>query len=718
MTRYLLPSVPQLIGNSIEEVQALREAVTARARSRVSWMLASAPVAELRFLSTRKGHVRVVYQLDGQREIGTYSAPPDDAFPLRRSVCGRDAIPAAPQAGEVFRRATRVVHVGSVANAAHFGAGIPWLRPGPIAMSAAYRVRVGAQLLRADDGGAWRAVCAAIVRHGGSLAIRARRVALSTPDAAMLRTTLDYLDGSLGKSSELSPEDPRRTVRELVERGDAWQVSVMLSSPNADALLSAVCADLGDVLERDGAALEPGELASEHSRLWGRTEVIDLLSPPWTVAAPLAGLRHHVPLVIPRGMPRRDRGAAHHIVIGTAKDDAMVTRVASLQTDHLTRHALVFGATGTGKTNTTVHLLSQLRASGIPFLVVDPIKSDYSREAMRRGWSDVGVFDLSPDRTPRFNPFIPPPGVGASEYAGVLAAALVLPFTTTHVAYEYMRKLVLDTYSDWARREARSLGNPVPRSILEIDRQALLEATIAPPTFENFLNDSPRFLEALSPAERRTRWMVETLEFFTRRFELMRTSMMARVFSPSDPATTIDALFENPTIIELGRILESSEANALAGVIVGLLTTHRRSQAADGAGLRHVLVLEEAHRLMPRTTDKSGDPEVRASAGAQLADMLSDFIKESRAWGQAVVMVEQRPSGLRSDAIANAATVIAHGLYDFDDRVQAVTALGLRELHEHVLLSLDVGQAWVRLPGEHLPVRVRVPLAKGLAGEA
>ena len=49
----------------------------------------------------------------------------------------------------------------------------------------------------------------------------------------------------------------------------------------------------------------------------------------------------------------------------------------------LNRHALVTGATGAGKSQTVRHLLEQLAAAGLPWLVIEPVKSEYPAVAGR-----------------------------------------------------------------------------------------------------------------------------------------------------------------------------------------------------------------------------------------------------------------------------------------------------------------------------------------------
>ena len=47
----------------------------------------------------------------------------------------------------------------------------------------------------------------------------------------------------------------------------------------------------------------------------------------------------------------------------------------------LNRHAFVTGATGSGKSQTVRHLLEQLTRAGIPWLAIEPAKSEYAAMA-------------------------------------------------------------------------------------------------------------------------------------------------------------------------------------------------------------------------------------------------------------------------------------------------------------------------------------------------
>ena len=50
----------------------------------------------------------------------------------------------------------------------------------------------------------------------------------------------------------------------------------------------------------------------------------------------------------------------------------------------LNRHAFVTGATGAGKSQTVRHILEQCSRAGLPWLAIEPAKSEYA--AMAGGW--------------------------------------------------------------------------------------------------------------------------------------------------------------------------------------------------------------------------------------------------------------------------------------------------------------------------------------------
>ena len=94
----------------------------------------------------------------------------------------------------------------------------------------------------------------------------------------------------------------------------------------------------------------------------------------------------------------------------------------------------------------------------------------------------------------------------------------------------------------------------------------------------------------------------------------------------------IETLLEHPTILELEGIGDDDEKVFLMGLILIRLYEYLRANSSNTDGLRHITLIEEAHRLLSNTqTLQSADVgNPRAKAVETFVNMLS----EVRAYGE------------------------------------------------------------------------------------
>ena len=139
------------------------------------------------------------------------------------------------------------------------------------------------------------------------------------------------------------------------------------------------------------------------------------------------------------------------------------------------------------------------------------------------------------------------------------------------------------------------------------------------------------------------------------------------------------------------------------GTLIIRLVEHLRLRARAGQreGLRHVIVIEEAHRLL--RAGRGG----RASAHA--VELFASMLAEIRAYGEGLVIAEQIPAKLLPDAVKNTALKVVHRLPARDDRDLVGAAMNLDEGQSRQVVSLPPGVAAVFADGMDRPVRVRVP---------
>src|SRR5260221_11916547 len=110
------------------------------------------------------------------------------------------------------------------------------------------------------------------------------------------------------------------------------------------------------------------------------------------------------------------------------------------------------------------------------------------------------------------------------------------------------------------------------------------------------------------------------------------------------------------------------------GLFLARLYEYRRMQATidatakglSGHKLKHLIVFEEAHRLLQNTSTQVGTES--ANPRAQAIEAFTNMLSEMRAYVQAVMVAEQIPSKLAPDVLKNTNLKIVHRLIAKDDR--------------------------------------------------
>lgn len=110
---------------------------------------------------------------------------------------------------------------------------------------------------------------------------------------------------------------------------------------------------------------------------------------------------------------------------------------ARVPLDALTKHCFITGMTGSGKTTSCFNLLLQLYRLGIPFLVIEPVKSEYrslltqipSLQIFTVGDEDAAPFRLNIFEPPRESRSRPTPRT--SRPRGTRASCSMRPSPTS-----------------------------------------------------------------------------------------------------------------------------------------------------------------------------------------------------------------------------------------------------------------------------------------------
>lgn len=367
---------------------------------------------------------------------------------------------------------------------------------------------------------------------------------------------------------------------------------------------------------------------------------------------------------------------------------------------HLARHVLVAGTTGTGKTNTCLYLLTQLAHQRIPFLVIEPVNArlDEYRALARLTATNqpdyfLRIFSLGDENIAPFpiNPLEIVPGDTVDAHISRLMTCF---------------------------KAAMPMWQPLPAVFLSALQRTYAKAGLLPgqrvqvgqifPSLHDFSAELTYVAE--HEIEHGGEARQNILGASTLRIRALITGSAGRTLT-ARLSLPLEELLHHPTIIELRHIGDDSDkALVIALILMRLMAAQEHGLLPVRAdGLSHVLLIEEAHRLL--SNQQAGSSENQENTRGEAAQTFAHLLAETRKYGQSIVIAEQMPQKLVRDAIGNTGLKIVHGLSSYEDREALASAMRLNDQQREALAALQPGEAVAYVQGEEAAVRIAVPRA-------
>lgn len=375
----------------------------------------------------------------------------------------------------------------------------------------------------------------------------------------------------------------------------------------------------------------------------------------------------------------------------------------NLEVDRLSEHGLVVGVTGSGKTNTAFYLLQEAWKQRIPFLVVEPAKAEYRELLDAAQHPSIGaalrVFTLGDERISpfRLNPFQVLPGVPVQTHIDHLKDVFNASFAMYGPMPQVLEQCIYSIYEDrgWDMASGRNLRG---------------DHSQAYPTLTDLFNKIDQVVEQLGYGPRITPELKAALKV---RVNSLRIGGKGKMMD-THLSIPIPTLLKQPTVLELQAVGDDDEKAFLMGLVWIFLYEYYASTpppADDESRIRHITLIEEAHRLLTEVP-VSVNPEVANTRG-KAVESFCHMLSEIRAYGEGILIADQIPSRLAADAVKNTGLKIVHRLVSDEDRMVMAGAMNLDEFQVRYLSTLGKGDAAVYAEGDDRPYLVHVPQSKG-----
>jgi len=353
------------------------------------------------------------------------------------------------------------------------------------------------------------------------------------------------------------------------------------------------------------------------------------------------------------------------ITIGTLKSSSGGETIGITLKD-LTKHMLIVGTPGSGKTTFSVSLLDRLwKDHKIPFLVIEPAKNEY--RALVQSIPDLQVFTpgknfISPFV---FNPFVLPKNVKLETYKSTLKTAFAAAVSMSSPLDKIFEETVNNCYSDFQWLDTYTTN----------DKGKIFNISDFVKCFEDTFESIGYTGDAKNIG----------------RAGLVRLQSLINLFD-NYSSIPIEDILTKPTVIELAAV-ENSEQKALiiSLLLLSILAYVNSNYIGDG-NLRNVILLEEAHVLLDADTT-AGEGEANPSNIAQ--GLVKRMLAEIRSYGVGIVIADQSPRKVKTDVVALTDIKLAFRLVEAEDKSILANSSNMNEIQEQRLAKLKPGEAFL-----------------------
>ncbi len=376
--------------------------------------------------------------------------------------------------------------------------------------------------------------------------------------------------------------------------------------------------------------------------------------------------------------------------------------------EDLNKHTFVCGMTGGGKTNSVKALLLGIDK---PFMIIEPVKREY-----RNIKKEIDVYTLGrPEiKCIKLNPFYILPGINPQQHIDMLkdlfSASFAfygpMPYIVEKCLHRIYEKkgwnLTLGFHPELVntKRQDEFFSQDVIQKQYSISAHKFLF-----PTMQDLKDEVDYYIENEMTYEGEVKGNIRGA--IKARIDSLCVGTKGFMFNTHE-TTDFESLLKKNVVLELEGLADDADKAFTLGLLIIYVDEYRQvKQAVDSSkGLKHILVIEEAHRLLKNvsteTNEDIGNPKGKA------VEHFTNMLAEMRSYGQGVIVAEQIPTKLAPDVIKNSSNKIIHRIVARDDQEAVANTIGVYPDDAIYLGNLKTGYALCHKEGMVQPVIVKI----------
>lgn len=349
------------------------------------------------------------------------------------------------------------------------------------------------------------------------------------------------------------------------------------------------------------------------------------------------------------------------------------------------KHALIVGMPGSGKTTFSVHLLLQFAKKHIPFLVIEPTKTEYrgmidaidNLKVFTPGKNDVSPFVI--------NPFVPPRGIRLEQYIYGLSSAFQAAFSMPPPLDILFPKAIQECYSRYGWKDYSTIDDP------DVKLFGMHEFIIVFKSIMKNLHYSKEIMGNIESAG-----------------VLRLTSLIEQNSNIYDTvhSVPIEDLLGGRTVLELNAIYGREQKALVIALLLMQIGLYTKNNHKGDGNLKQILMIDEAHVLLGgQSASIDGHPDAHAAS----VQAVQDLIVEIRSYGTGIIIADQAPSQVSRPVVANTDIKIAFRLVESLEKQMIGDTTNMTEDEMNRLSRLKPGEAYVYYQKLERPQLIKTP---------